>query len=330
MTYEPFSESEYSHLKHSVLGESREWSALQEQLDSLRYKSHLYTARRFLGMPVRRRTIRRSIAGLLFYVDWGYGCRDWLLGDRRRIVLNDSIARLANDHFLCSELVINEGRLCACRTVGVMECLGGHILPLRATMRDIHPVAFYYCDPWDSDSGIGPCKLLNARTNDADAQVSPPCATDRLTCFQQWVLSLKALQLIHPVSGRLLLRTARSATMTEIAAFELAHDVAVPAELREFWLLTNGASFFGDIVRGTYDAPVFRTKEERMIVLLDSMEEEGIFLVVGARPYGAPDSSVFIVYEEDMGTQQRRRTWHSLRECFESLISDKEVKRAGE
>jgi hypothetical protein len=95
----------------------------------------------------------------------------------------------------------------------------------------------------------------------------------------------------------------------------------VPSELREFWLTTNGASFFGDPIRGTYDAVVWPAQGSVKIVFLENMYEPNVYLVIHVST--TEPRTTRLVTEEDIGEQVTRRSWDSLWECLRTILEDK-------
>ncbi len=108
--------------------------------------------------------------------------------------------------------------------------------------------------------------------------------------------------------------------MSEVGEFEQTNQVVVPPELREFWLTTNGASFLGDVIYGTYDSFVGRTKEKVEIALVCRTEYPGQFILADGS--GEHLTGNVFLYEVDVETQNTLRTWSSLRDCLDTLLRD--------
>jgi SMI1 / KNR4 family (SUKH-1) len=318
MNVAPFAETEYIVLQHLLAGDSLSLELLRQQVDSLRWESDLYRSRRILGFQYHPRTVFRKAQEVSFRVGWGYGCEDWQLGDRRPIGLRDAVVELNDSRYLYLELMIRGGLLSSVRMAGVADSPGTELHAFSQSLATSSVAALWYCPPWEPDMQILPAELGASRFPASLLAIDPNANSMQGNTNQQWLLDLRNQCIQKP--GRKLplrFRAARPASEEEIDCYEKKNGIVVPSELREFWLATNGAAFFGDIIRGTYDALVWPGDDRCRILFLESMLEEGVHLVFDL----SAGSSV--VVEEDVVQQAERRSWGSLWDCLRMLVEER-------
>jgi hypothetical protein len=278
----PLTPGEYAFMRQLLIGQSVESEVLNCQLDSLRYASPFFRTGYFLGIPLRAAKIKRSADRLQFFIGGGYGSEDWQLGDRRRFVINDVVACIDEDN---AELIIHYGRLQQLQLMGVMDVPGGALAPYSKVPSSIDPLSFRFCESWNPSSGVGPREFVGERTQDLRDQLGVRYVVRNPSPFQTWFLDLESLSFNSPAKAiPLRVRRARPASGDEIEAFEREHQIIIPPQLHEFWSLTNGASFFGDVICGTYDAQVGDSGRGPEILFLESTSDEGLVVLNSSSP----------------------------------------------
>lgn len=339
MNRAPFYENEYRIMEAFLSGDSKELAALRNQLDSLRYQSPLYKAGRFLGLPYRASGLKRSSKTLRFKVGWGIGAEDWRLGDRRAIVLNDVFVRLEDGCHLCSELRIADGLLQELRILGVLSQGAPHLHAFGGSWRSIRMDECYFASACKNDRDLTQRRLSKQRDPRAIEVLHPPAEFANPSSFQKWVLSLDTLAISPTGSLKdelgltlpLHLRRARPASANELNLFkarcERNHGVTVPAELTEFWALTNGASFFGDPISGTYDAHIFKCPGGWRALVLTNMFDQNHYFSVELPPVDSGGSYYTNVHEEILYGRESVRSWASLQAALRFILL--EVQRGG-
>lgn len=323
--YQPFEAAEFSLLRGFVSGTSVGFDALQKQLDALRYASALFRPPQVLGIGVKRLAISRWAAEIRFRVSWGYGSEDYLLGDRRRFILRDTVLLREDGQYVLSELQIYGGRLQRLVLLGTTEGPGQPVHPPPRSLRGQRVRKVLFCERWSPESQTAPAAFFESRLIENPHPKLMDDDASELTDFQKWLMRLDAERIT--VSGRLLSlhwRRAQPALGAELDEFEQRHGVRLPRELREFWTISNGGSFFGDTMHGTYDGVVCGAPGNRHLVLLQSMQMEGVAIAVRLRQFGeATDESLIEVTEEDMGLQRTLRRWNSLFVCLGELVNER-------
>lgn len=325
MDYRPFTKSEYELVSHFLVGDSVELTALRFQLDSLRYASSLYRPGYFLGFRYHARSIRRRRSRIVFRTGYGYGCEAWELGDRRPIVLGDVVAQLQDDRYVCAELAIDNGLINELRVIGLMNKVGQTLQPLHKSIYNLHPVHYYYTTSWSPALGRGPDVLSDSRLPNAIEHLHPPRSLTNATQFQNWLLSLDSRTILCPDQTiPLQFRRAQPASVDEIDRFQHDNRIVVPHDLRTFWLATNGASFFGDLIYGTYDAVVegHPGRATRDIIFLHRMVDDMVFITIDAEADDVEASQYSRIHEINVGTQETLRSWSSLQECLKELYEE--------
>lgn len=324
----PFVGSEFTLLAKYLEGESTAFEALRLQLDSLRYESVTFRAPYMFGIRWRRLAVTRPARRLRFRVGWGYGSEDYLLGERRPLVLRDVVALLEDGRYLFSELRIDAGRLRELCLLGAAKELGTALEPPPVSLNGLRLASVAFCEPWDPRSTASPARIVAKRTIDGPHPCLDSNLSESLSIFQRWLVSLNDVQVaVPPPHLPLRWRQARPASFEEMRAFEKKLQVVMPTELKEMWSVTNGASFFGDIIRGTYDAGVFGKVGNRHLVILESVREPGICFAIKLQGDATHDACVA---EEDIGARQTKRRWASLHSCLRELTDQLTAVRNGE
>ena len=243
----PFYENEYRIMQAFLSGDSKELAALRNQLDSLRYQSALYKPGCFLGLPYRASGLKRSSKTLRFKVGWGIGAEDWRLGDRRAVLLNDVVVRVADGSYICAELRIDSGLLQELRLIGVIRGYGNKLEAFKGALRDLKPEQFYFASPCTKNRDIGYTQLSQQRDSWSMRKLHPPQKFPNPTDFQNWILSIDAITIEAPevlkeelgLTLPLCMRRGQPASEDEIESFEsrckARYGATIPGELREFW-----------------------------------------------------------------------------------------------
>jgi hypothetical protein len=266
--------------------------------------------------------VRRK-ARLLFKVGWGAGAEDWEIGDRRPICLNDLVIE-TEDAYVYVALVICRGLLDHLRILGVADKPGNPLKPYQGTIGSLNMVRTHFCERWDINADSTPTNLRESRLRESLHRICPAVELDAPTKFQRWLLSLDARCFRRPNKTLpFAVRRAIPATDSEFLQFEQANHVRPPRELREFWSVTNGASFFGNVIYGTYDAIVGPAGMGTEMVFACRTHIPGQFIFIDCSNREAKNAAM--LYEKDVETQDTVRTWHSLRECLETLMEDARV-----
>lgn len=309
----PLSVGEYEVLSKFLEGNEREYFLLRQQLDSLRFASVYYRGSRLLGLGPLRKTLNRRRGRVQLRVGWGVGAEDWMLGDRRHHTLTDVAATLTNGDRLDFELHISGGILSELR-VSAERVSRTHLSKLEHL-----PIAetFYTGDESRGTRDASPIRREYP-------SFLPQRPTRGLSELQEWILSLDTLEISSPwpdsrAGTRLpaAVRRAPCASSDEIIELEERLRISVPWEMRQFWSLTNGASFLGWPLRGTYDSTVVSANE---LLLLEDLDGDGAAITIAVGPAGVDSREIptrITLVSRDASEPVR---WHGFRAFLEFLI----------
>ena len=323
MDLSPFTQNEFRILEQFITWKGKESLVLRSQLDSLRYTSSLYKPKHFLGITYRAKTLSRSKYALKFKVGWGAGSEDWQLGDRRPFTLNDVVIRLSNGTYLCSKLEIKSGLINTFSIVGSFRNMGEPIVKYSGNLRDIEPKEILFTDLQNSERETAPPLLSSIRSSVLEEIFHPQVELNKPSAIQEWILSLDEMEIpLTQESGLVLplrIRRAKPATEIEIESFERNQEIKIPGELRDFWRVTNGASFFGNQVFGTYDALVAKRKGRINLLFIMNVLNKDAYTTIEL--YQSNDSAVYNakVNEYDFSAIQPRHSWNSLQDYLKYL-----------
>ncbi len=328
MSTQPFRENEHQIMLAVLRGDSKELDALRSQLESIRYESPLYKMKLFLGFSYKSSRLKRSRQSLKFKIGWGCGAQDWQLGDRRLISLDDMFIETQDGDYVQTKLEINNGLLQKLQLVDVIDpkTLTRH--RYYGSLRDISPVRFLYLE------NDGQYRFLAQRSTGGPSLLRLPTSFPNPTDLHKWLLSIDDSVIELPPYVReemglklpLHFRRACPADQEELEVLERKCldkcALTFPNELKNFWKLTNGASFFGQLIFGTYDTYLFKSSGSWRLLFMRNMFLDNHYLSVElADPhYGACGKAR--IHEEFLHIEESGRTWDSLQECLMEFIED--------
>jgi len=319
----PLLTTEYEAFTRLLAGDTPELRLLRCQLDSIRFASEYYRPRRFFFVQYRPRYVSRHRNKTRLEVQWGDGAEDWMLGDRRELAANDLIARLSDDSLAQIEVKTNGGVLQSLSMNRVWGASGvrrstHHFSFEAAAIKD-----FLYFDGENVESAS------TERLPAMERPFSPPPFVEPLTQLQRWLSELEELR-IEPARAdhgeyqpRLKLGVRRSfpADESDVKHIEREYRIRVPEELRDFWLATNGLSFLGHQVSGTYDPCLLDWPGEKRILLMPNPYGDGSLIAVEVSEDTQGESSRACTFHYAPGVAEPIAVWDSLQDCLTHLIS---------
>jgi hypothetical protein len=326
MNVEPLLPAEYELIAKFLEGDSRELQLLRYQLDSLRFGSPFYRPRRFLGFRYWPRTVERSAGETRLKVPWGVGGEDWMLGDRRILCSRDVVARLRDETYVRFELRVSNGVLAQLRILGRTTGPGASLEPLAVRTDRLEIADLFFAD---SDADSGGFARLTERRPGPDPFSAPPLAGEP-TAWEAWFASVEHAEVPPPEPGEdehrlrlpLTVRRARRATESELDSLEEKLGVRLADDVREFWRASNGASFFGWAIRGTYDTYLFDWPNGWRLLLIENVDDSGSILTCEVRPRdGAADREARALRYAP-GMAEPTGVWGSLRESLNGLMNE--------
>lgn len=320
---EPLEPAEYEAITRLLSGEQGELELLRYQVQSVCYASEFYRPKRILGMERRPCYVARRTGDTHFSVQWGVGGEDWMLGDRRQFRTNDVLARLTDSSVVQLGLVVEKGLVSRLEILGGWSSAGQRLTRhgIKLNWEKIETFLFF--------DGEDPGTSSQNRLSGKDLAFSPPPHRRDGTEWASWFAGLEHLRIQPPRAGNreyqaqlpLRVRRAWPATVAEIEQLERKHDARISEEVRAFWLASNGASFLGWPVCGTYDTELLDWPGDWRFLLIGDVYGDGSVITVQATRDGAT-SGPARVFHDGAESQEPLRTWTSLEECFTDLLAE--------
>ena len=332
MNIEKLTESESLVLSSFLEGDTRELNLLRFQLDDVKAKLDFVSRQRsgylsrllqWLSIQSKAEVIKREPGITHFSVGSGFGSEDWELGDRRIMVLDDVIAKIADGSYLCFQLIILYGVIYELRVIG--RTLGPMlpIKPIPFNTSEFVAEEVHFVDRTNQPIGIGYRSIVDCRLASSYLEISPPANLAFLSDRRHWLLDFDTIAI--RVAGSeipLGIRRAIPATTKEIYEIETKYEITLPNELRDFWLTSNGAAFLGRSLCGTYDTQMFQWNKAPTLLLIGGFYEDCTTLVccVGNKP--DETTELTRVLQIDWTVKRVDREWDSLKKCLYSLLDE--------
>jgi len=319
----PLCPGEWAVLCTLLAGDCHEAELLRAQVDSVRFASPWYEG------PLRRRWFKSKrniyIARSRFHIDFrirapqDFVCEDWVLGDRRQLLVDDVFCSVQGGATVRCTLSIEGGLV---RRMSISEPDPNGFTDDRSlTTEFLDPHAVCYHNP------MAPHQVaVHGRPSGGIRAIfGIPAVLNECSEWQQSIMALDGLRLatdlfLLPFS----VRRARPATIEDIRELEQRYQMLVPNELFEFWLATNGMAILGATILGTYDTQFVDAPHHGLLLSTDAFgENTSLIISVAPKPARrAPFGSIRLFSPE------RDRQWPSLREFLFDYLSESRIPKA--
>jgi len=273
-------------------------------------------------MPRRKSVILQGQSGTALCP----GKLDDQLGDRRQIIIDDVAGASQDGQTFRFGIVVEEGfvrdlhaRVFRAEKENVGSAISDQLRKLRL-------VDVWYLDPSGERRNRG-------RVHTVQSIIGVPPTIERPSAWQKWVLGLDSLLIqrstrtyaawYRRVARSWRVRRAKPATASEIRALEIRGRCHVPMELAELWQVTNGMSFLGAPMAGTYDAVVAETNgDTKQIGLMGPLYGDvgHVHVTCGALTEGRP---VFGRVRLDLSTAEGPIEWSTIKRFCEWWIGER-------
>jgi hypothetical protein len=177
--------------------------------------------------------------------------------------------------------------------------------------------------PLDAVGFKGPYQIVQIDEPPILPPLGPDPAADELGgALYQWLAALSRITLPRP--GHELpfgIRLARAMSTEELDEFIAARGIAISKELEQFWSLSNGMSFLGWEICGTYDSEVF---SGRNMMRISGDLGGGDFLGIETQAAAAAARPFDPVHWHSSNPSERR-SWPTLRAFFDQMLDEAKI-----